>query len=83
MEYMGNEKYWDDKFSSRGDNLLGAEKAIVENLVYLKKGSVLDIACGEPSATINIYLAHLLTFLFYGLTFDLIKRRIKNRKLNK
>lgn len=47
MEYMGNEKYWDDKFSSRGDNLLGPEKSIVESLEYLKKGSVLDIACGD------------------------------------
>ena len=47
MEYMGNEKYWDDKFSSRGDNLLCPEKSIVQNLEYLKRGSVLDIACGD------------------------------------
>ena len=44
---MGKEKYWDEKYSSRGDNLLSPEKAIIENLVYLKKGSVLDIACGD------------------------------------
>ena len=47
MEYMENEKYWDDKFSSKGYNLLSPEKSIVENLKCLKRGSVLDIACGR------------------------------------
>lgn len=47
MEYMGNEKYWDEKFASRGDKPLSPEKTIVENIEVFKKGSVLDIACGD------------------------------------
>lgn len=47
MEYMGDKKYWDDKFANRGDNLLDPEKSLVENIAYFKKGSVLDIACGD------------------------------------
>ncbi|AOR23866.1 class I SAM-dependent methyltransferase [Clostridium taeniosporum] len=47
MEYIGNKKYWDDKFASRSDNVLSPERSIVENLTCFKKGSVLDIACGD------------------------------------
>lgn len=47
MEYMGNKKYWDDRFANRSDNPLSPEKSIVENIVYFKKGSILDIACGD------------------------------------
>lgn len=52
MEYMGNKKYWDDKFASRSDNPLSPEKSLVENIVYFKKGSVLDIACGDGRNTL-------------------------------
>lgn len=47
MQYMGNKEYWDNKFDSRGDNPLCPEKVLIENINYLKKGSVLDIACGD------------------------------------
>ncbi|MCY6483898.1 methyltransferase domain-containing protein [Clostridium aestuarii] len=47
MEYMGNKEYWDDKFANRNDNPLSPEKSIVENVVYFKKGTILDIACGD------------------------------------
>lgn len=47
MEYMGNKEYWDKKFEGRSDKLLDPEKALVENLVHFKNGSVLDIACGD------------------------------------
>lgn len=47
MEYMGDKNYWDKKFSDRGDKLLEPEKSLVENVECLKKGSVLDIACGD------------------------------------
>jgi len=44
---------------------------------WLNSGTVMRYFLGEPSATLNIYLAHLLTFLFYGLIIDLIKHGIK------
>jgi len=47
VEYIGTRKYWDEKFANRGDNPLDPEKAIVENILYFKKGTVLDIACGD------------------------------------
>lgn len=47
MEYMGNKKYWDEKFANRGDKPLSAEKSVVENIRYFRNGSVLDIACGD------------------------------------
>jgi tellurite methyltransferase len=54
MEYMGNEKFWDDKFAIRSDNLLSPEKSIIENIGYFKKGSVLDIACGDGRNTLYL-----------------------------
>ncbi|MEG1254723.1 class I SAM-dependent methyltransferase [Clostridium sp.] len=47
MEYMGNKEYWDEKFINRSNNPLSAEKSLVENISYFKKGTVLDIACGD------------------------------------
>ncbi|HCO74545.1 MAG TPA: SAM-dependent methyltransferase [Clostridium sp.] len=52
MEYMGNKEYWDDKFENRSDKPLSAEKSIIENIGYFKKGSVLDIACGDGRNTL-------------------------------
>lgn len=52
MGYMGNKKYWDDKFDSRTDKPLSPEKSLVENITYLKKGSVLDMACGDGRNTL-------------------------------
>ena len=47
MEYIGNKEYWDNKFVNRSDNPLSPEKSIVENIAYFKKGTILDIACGD------------------------------------
>jgi tellurite methyltransferase len=47
MKYMGNKEFWDDKFANRSDNPLSPEQSLVENVIYFKKGSVLDIACGD------------------------------------
>lgn len=47
MEYMGDKEYWDEKFSNRSNNPLNPEQSLVENISYLKKGTVLDIACGD------------------------------------
>lgn len=47
MNYIGNEQYWDEKFENRSNKLLNPEKSLVDNIKYLKKGSVLDIACGD------------------------------------
>ena len=47
MEYMGNKKYWDEKFANRSDNPLSPEKSLVDNVDYFKKGTILNIACGD------------------------------------
>lgn len=47
MEYMGNKEYWDEKFANRSNNPLSPEKSVVENIEYFKKGTILDIACGD------------------------------------
>ncbi|MDP4146039.1 MAG: methyltransferase domain-containing protein [Bacillota bacterium] len=51
MEYMGNQKYWDDKFANRNDKPLSPESSLVENISCFKKGTVLDIACGDGRNT--------------------------------
>lgn len=52
MEYMGNKNYWDEKFSNRSDKLLNPEKSLVQSIKHFKKGTVLDIACGDGRNTI-------------------------------
>lgn len=47
MDFIGNKEYWEEKFSSRGDKCLSPEESVVENIECFKKGSVLDIACGD------------------------------------
>lgn len=47
MNYMGDEKFWDEKFQFRDDKPLNPDNAVVYNIKKLKKGSVLDIACGD------------------------------------
>lgn len=52
MDYMGNKQYWDERFANRSDKSLSPEKSIIENIEYFKKGSVLDIACGDGRNTL-------------------------------
>lgn len=52
MEYMGNKEFWDNKFADRNDTLMKPEKSLLENISYFKKGSVLDIACGDGRNTL-------------------------------
>ncbi|WP_186429505.1 class I SAM-dependent methyltransferase [Clostridium sp. BSD9I1] len=47
MQFIGDKEYWEEKFACRGDEPLSAEKSLVENIKYFKKGSVLDVACGD------------------------------------
>lgn len=47
MGYIGNKEYWDDKFANRSDISLSPEESVIENIKYFKKGSILDIACGD------------------------------------
>lgn len=47
MIYMGDRKYWDQKFEQRGNKLLDPDNELVKNINYLKKGTVLDLACGD------------------------------------
>lgn len=49
---MGNKEYWDNKFEKRGDNPLNPETTLVNNINLLKKGSVLDLACGDGRNTL-------------------------------
>jgi SAM-dependent methyltransferase len=52
MEYMGDKEYWEKKFANRSDHPLSPEKTIVENIACFKKGSILDIACGDGRNTL-------------------------------
>lgn len=52
MEYMGNKEYWDKKFDNRSNKPLSPEKTLVENLGFFRRGSVLDIACGDGRNTL-------------------------------
>lgn len=54
MEYMGSKEYWEDKFANRSDELLNPERSLIENISYFKKGTVLDIACGDGRNTIYL-----------------------------
>ena len=47
MKYIGDIAYWDEKFANRENKLLSPEKSLIENIRYFKKGTVLDIDCGD------------------------------------
>lgn len=47
MDYIGDVEYWDEKFVSGGNRLLDPEKSLVDNIGYFKKGTLLDVACGD------------------------------------
>lgn len=44
---MGDEKFWDTLFEKRGEKQLQPEAALVKHINQFKKGSVLDLACGD------------------------------------
>ncbi len=52
MNYIGDKHYWNEKFENRSDKPLRPEKSIIENIEYFKKGTVLDIACGDGRNTL-------------------------------
>lgn len=52
MDYIGDERYWDNNFGSRGDKPLSPERVLVESVKYFKNGTVLDIACGDGRNTL-------------------------------
>jgi len=68
MTYIGNLDYWDDKFKSRGDKALSPDQSLVDNISMLKKGRVLDLACGDGRN--SLYLASL-SWIVTGLDFSL------------
>lgn len=57
MTYMGNSKFWDEKFKYRSNQLLGPEQVIVENIEGFCGTSILDIACGDGRNTM-LFLSH-------------------------
>ncbi len=52
MNYIGNKDYWEEKYAGRGSTPLRPELSLTENIEYFKKGSVLDIACGDGRNTL-------------------------------
>ncbi len=52
LEYMGDKKFWDDKFTSRTLKPLKPEVSLIKHIDKLKAGSVLDIACGDGRNTL-------------------------------
>ena len=48
MEYMGDESYWNHKFSNRIEKLLPPEKLLLDDLETFQFGdSGLELACGD------------------------------------
>ena len=47
MKYMGDKDFWDEKFKSRGLKPLSPDQMLMDHLDLLKKGRVLDVACGD------------------------------------
>jgi SAM-dependent methyltransferase len=52
MDYIGDKDYWEGKYAGRGNTLLSPEPSLTENIKHFKKGSVLDIACGDGRNTL-------------------------------
>ncbi|WP_240843889.1 bifunctional 2-polyprenyl-6-hydroxyphenol methylase/3-demethylubiquinol 3-O-methyltransferase UbiG [Acidaminobacter sp. JC074] len=44
---MGDKSYWDQKFKQRGNKPLGPDPMLVDHLHLLKRGRLLDLACGD------------------------------------
>lgn len=65
MEYMGDNKFWNEKFLNRGKEILPPESMLVKNIEKFKKGTVLDIACGDGRNTL-----FLLRENFYVTAID-------------
>lgn len=47
MNYIGDKDYWDRKYAERSDVPLNPEQSLVKNISCFKKGTVLDVACGD------------------------------------
>lgn len=45
--YMGEKLFWENKFLNRKNELMDPDEFLINKVDYLKKGSVLDIACGD------------------------------------
>lgn len=65
--YIGDIDYWDEKFKNR-KNPLGPDQELVDHLSYLKKGTVLDLACGDGRN--SLYL-HQEGFQVTGVDFSI------------
>ena len=55
MEYMGDESYWNHKFSNRIEKLLPPEKLLLDDLETFQFGdSGLELACGDGRNIISL-----------------------------
>ncbi len=52
MYYMGDSKFWNDKFQSRSDRPLKPERILIERIDLLCGSTVLDLACGDGRNTL-------------------------------
>lgn len=58
MQYMGDSKWWNERFKIRELNIIKHEISLEEDIVYFpSSGKILDIACGDGRNA--IYLARL------------------------
>lgn len=47
MKYMGDHEFWDEKFKNRDNQIMKPEESLVQAVSLFKKGTVLDVACGD------------------------------------
>ncbi|WP_297406165.1 methyltransferase domain-containing protein [uncultured Cetobacterium sp.] len=45
--YMGEKLFWENKFLNRKNKLMDPDEFLINKVDFFKKGSVLDIACGD------------------------------------
>lgn len=58
MKYMGDSKWWNERFKARELNIMRHEKCLEDDIKFFHRdGKILDIACGDGRNL--IYLARL------------------------
>ncbi len=81
MKENGDAQYWSEKFKNREELLMEPEGFLLKNINCLKRGSLLDIACGDGRN--SVYLAKE-GFKVTGVDFseEALKRLAKFSAIN-